>query len=360
MRNAEAGAGEMLLSGPLLRRRLFVKRFLFLCGALFLSLAGMAQAPASTATQTFSSAVAGNGVYLQGAGINSHKISWVPVGTVTTCTLAVDSSVDGVSWTAGGLMAGQTCTGAASFSVVMTTGYYRLNLTTLTGGGSLIVTYTGSNSSNVFPTLPGAVLGCYQVNGRTNTYAALSAGAPLVSFRWGDTSHIAILNHVKVQVIATVAATVAGQAEREIIRATGWTASDTGGTALTPLGNSNKMRSTQPNSLLTDLRVFGGTITAGTRTLDANPMASAVAWLPLNMTGVDIGCSGAAPTGAVWSCVSSQGYIDLLNSANGQDFPPTLGTNEGFIIRIGKDAMPTSAVQQTYFTISWCEANPYS
>lgn len=257
-------------------------------------------------------------------------------------------------------MPGQTCTGAASFSVVMITGYYRLNLTTLTGGGSLIVTYTGNNPANVFPTLPGAVLGCYTANGRTSTYAALAAGSPLVSFRWADPSHIAIVSHVKVQVIATVAATVAGQAEREIVKVTGWTASDTGGSALTPLGSSNKMRSTQPNSLLTDFRVFGGTITPGTRVQDTNPMASALAWLPLNMTGVDIGCSGASPTGAVWSCVSSAGYIDLINAANGQDFPLVLQTNEGFIVRIGKDAMPTSAVQQTYFTVSWCEANPYS
>ncbi|HEV7675088.1 MAG TPA: hypothetical protein VGQ12_11215 [Candidatus Angelobacter sp.] len=206
---------------------------------------------------------------------------------------------------------------------------------------------------------PPAVLGCYQVNGRTATYGGLSAAAPLFSFRWGDATRIAIINHVKVQVIATVAATTAGQAERELIIARGFSASDTGGTAVTLTGNNQKMRTSQGTSLVTDMRFFGGTISAGTRTLDANPIASAVAWLPLNMTGVDIGCSGAGPTGAAWSCVSSSGYIDLLNTANGQDYPLVLAQNEGFIVRIGKDAMPAGATQQTYLTVQWCEANAY-
>jgi hypothetical protein len=205
---------------------------------------------------------------------------------------------------------------------------------------------------------PPAVLGCYQVNGRTSTYAGLAAGAPLFSYRWGDATRIAIINHVKVNVMTTVAATTAGQAEREMIVARGFSASDTGGTAVTLTGNNQKMRTSQGTSLVTDMR-FGTTITAGTRTLDANPIASAIAWLPLNMTGVDIGCNGAGPTGAVWSCVSSSGYIDLLNTANGQDYPLVLVQNEGFIVRVGKDAMPAGATQQTYLTVSWCEANAY-
>lgn len=205
---------------------------------------------------------------------------------------------------------------------------------------------------------PPDVVGCYQVNGRTSTYSGLSAGAPLFSFRWGDATHLAIINHVKVQVIATVAATTAGQAEREIIIARSFTASDTGGTAVTLTGNNQKLRTSFGTSLVTDMR-FGTTITAGTRTLDANPIASAVAWLPLNMTGVDIGCSGASPTGAVWSCVSSSGYIDLLNTSNNQDYPLILAQNEGFIVRVGKDAMPAGATQQTYVTAAWCEVNSY-
>jgi hypothetical protein len=205
---------------------------------------------------------------------------------------------------------------------------------------------------------PPDVVGCYQVNGRTSTYAGLSAGAPLFSFRWGDATHLAIINHVKVQVIATVAATTAGQAERELIVARSFTASDTGGTAVTLTGNNQKLRTSFGTTLVTDMR-FGTTITAGTRTLDANPLSSAVAWLPLNMTGVDIGCSGAAATAAAWSCVSSSGYIDLLNTTNNQDYPLILAQNEGFIVRVGKDAMPAGATQQTYLTVAWCEVNSY-
>jgi hypothetical protein len=205
---------------------------------------------------------------------------------------------------------------------------------------------------------PPDVLGCSQVNMRTSTYSGLSAGTPLLSIRWGDAAHLMVINHIRVNVITTVAATTAGQAEREIIIARSFTASDTGGTAITLTGNNQKMRTSFSTSLVTDMRV-GTTITAGTRTLDANPVASAIAWLPLNMTGVDVGCTGASATSAAWSCVSSAGYIDLVNAGNGSDYPIVLAQNEGLIGRVGKDAMPAGATQQTYWQVGWCEVNAY-
>jgi hypothetical protein len=205
---------------------------------------------------------------------------------------------------------------------------------------------------------PPNVLGAYMVNGRTSTYAGLSAGTPLFSFRWADATRLAVIMRVRVMVATTVTSTTnSGQVERELIVARAFTASDTGGTAVTLTGNNQKMRTSQGTSLVTDMR-FGTTITAGTRTLDANPIASAVAWLGPNFTGVDIGGAGSSATAAGWVCVGGN-WIDLLNATNGQTYPLVLAQNEGFIVRVGKDTMPTGFTQQTYLEVDWSEVNAY-
>jgi len=206
---------------------------------------------------------------------------------------------------------------------------------------------------------PTNVLGCYKFNARTNPYSGLAAGAPLLSMRWGDATHIAIIMRVQVSVTTTVAATVAGPNERELIIARGFTASDTGGAAITLTGNNQKMRTSQGTSLFTDVRVFGNTITPGTRTLDANPISAAMGWGGLNFTGIAVGGGGGAQTSAAWSNAGDGQYVDLLNATNGQEYPIVLSTNEGIIGRIGKDAQPTGATNQTYWQVTWCEASAY-
>jgi hypothetical protein len=206
---------------------------------------------------------------------------------------------------------------------------------------------------------PPSVLGCYMVNGRTGTYGGQAAGAPLFAMRWGDATHFAIVQSVKINVATTTAATAATQAERELIIARSWTVSDSGGTAVTLTGNNQKMRTSQATSLVTDMR-FGQPLTAGTRTLDANPVSSVVSFLALNMTGMDIGCGAGGPfvSGTAWTCVGGLGMVSLLD-VNSGDYPIFLAQNEGILVRIGKDAQPTTAVQQTYVSVKWCEVNNY-
>ncbi|HEY2361199.1 MAG TPA: hypothetical protein VGK36_08795 [Candidatus Angelobacter sp.] len=205
---------------------------------------------------------------------------------------------------------------------------------------------------------PPNVLGCYMVNGRTSTYTGLSAATPLFSYRWGSSTALAVIMRVRVMVATTGTSTTnSGQVERELIVARSFTASDTGGTAVTLTGNNQKMRTSQATSLVTDMR-FGTTITAGTRTLDANPIASAVAWLAPNFTGMDIGGSGASATAAGWTSIGGN-WVDLLNATNGQMYPLVFAQNEGFIVRVGKDAMPTGFTQQTYLETDWCEVSAY-
>jgi hypothetical protein len=84
----------------------------------------------------------------QGSPITLHRLTWVPIGTVSTCTVALDSSVDGSTWVAGGVIAGQTCTGASQSAVTIAeANYVRVSLTALSGGGSIGVTYDGNVSA---------------------------------------------------------------------------------------------------------------------------------------------------------------------------------------------------------------------
>lgn len=209
---------------------------------------------------------------------------------------------------------------------------------------------------------PPNVLGAYMINGRTGIYTAQPAGAPLFSFRWTSATALGVIMRVAVTVATTTATTVVGNAERELIIARSFTVSDSGGTAVVLTGNNQKMRTSQATSVVGDMRFASNAqLTAGTRTLDANPIASSIAVLPLLFTGIDIGTGGVVTT---TTAVPSQGLggremVPLLNATTGQDYPIVLAQNEGFIVRIGKDAQPTTVAQQTYVQASWAEVSAY-
>lgn len=94
----------------------------------------------------FTAAAAGTSINNIGTAIGFHKITWNVSGTASVCTVALDTSADGVSWSAGGAIAGQTCTSNGTSTVAtVVANYVRINMTalTVTAGSSVIVTWTG-------------------------------------------------------------------------------------------------------------------------------------------------------------------------------------------------------------------------
>lgn len=82
---------------------------------------------------------ANTGSNIIGTGAAFHKLTWTVSGTVSTCTVAVDSSVDGVSWSAGGALANQTCTSNGNATSSSTpVNFVRINLTVLSGAGATV------------------------------------------------------------------------------------------------------------------------------------------------------------------------------------------------------------------------------
>lgn len=73
-----------------------------------------------------------------------HRLSWATTGAPAACTVALDSSVDGTVWVAGGIIAGQNCTAAGPSAVTFASAnYVRITVTALTAGTTVRVVYEG-------------------------------------------------------------------------------------------------------------------------------------------------------------------------------------------------------------------------
>lgn len=76
---------------------------------------------------------------------NSNGVSNFQSAALPACTVALDSSPDGATWTAGGIIPGQFC-GASSGSFTATqaiANFVRVNVTALSAGQTLTVVYSG-------------------------------------------------------------------------------------------------------------------------------------------------------------------------------------------------------------------------
>jgi len=76
------------------------------------------------------------------SGANYHQLIWTVSGTVTTCQVRLDSSADGTTWSAGDVIAAQTCTSNGSATVATgVKNYVRINVTVKTGSGTVTPVY---------------------------------------------------------------------------------------------------------------------------------------------------------------------------------------------------------------------------
>jgi hypothetical protein len=92
-------------------------------------------------------------------GMNNFKVEFAPVaGSLSACTVYVDSSLDGRTWTQGGAISGQTCTseGAAAAGPVAAK-FVRLDLTVT--GGKVRVRLLGGMSAFYLPLSGGTMSG---------------------------------------------------------------------------------------------------------------------------------------------------------------------------------------------------------
>lgn len=174
-------------------------RKLLLLLILAFSLGAGAQVPAFLSFSTAAPA-ASAGNKLIGTGVQFHLISWtISGGTLSSCSVRVDSSTDNSTWNAGDVVAAQPCTSNGSATVTNFVGnYIRINVTSASGGGTLNVVYTGyitnpSAGSNPVKGTGTAALGTSAIASGVCAAVVTAAVTGVSNFTWtfsGDVSGV--------------------------------------------------------------------------------------------------------------------------------------------------------------------------
>lgn len=188
---------------------------------------------------------------------------------------------------------------------------------------------------------PVEVLGWNSLGASTGGLSAVAAAASIFSFRNISANPI-IMRRVGLTNITSPGFTAAQFLDFGLLVARNWTASDTGGTAIALTGNNAKHRTSLVTPTSIDCRIATTTgLTAGTRTLDANPMSQ-------------VGTLAAAATAGV----NLPGGLSNLLSHDAGDYPLVLAQNEGFIIQ-NITLMGAGGGGKIYVNMEFAEAVSY-
>jgi hypothetical protein len=192
-------------------------------------------------------------------------------------------------------------------------------------------------------------LGHYGFSVVTGTLAAaLAANAVVASFRWGDATRLCVINKLRTRFLPLTlftGATLTDHTSFDAVIGRTFTASHTGGTALTLTAPSFKKRNSMGATLFTDLRVATtAALGGGTVTLDPHPFAQSLR--KGNRTNV------AAGTEEVIQPTTDGLNIDY-DTAAGQH-PITLVQNEGIVIR-NRTVWPAAGTGILLVEMDWAE-----
>jgi hypothetical protein len=186
--------------------------------------------------------------------------------------------------------------------------------------------------------------GFYRWAGVTGALTGVAAAGAIFSFR-SPPSGLSTLKRVQVGYAITTPFTTGQLIDLDIIRCTGFTASDTGGSPFAPFtGNNNKKRTALFNtSQISDLRIATtAALGAGTKTQDASPFGYVFG----NETNL------AVPTATVQG--GSLPAADIYAQNTNGEHPETFQPNEGFNIRM-VTPMGAAGTIKVYVVVDWGE-----
>ena len=184
--------------------------------------------------------------------------------------------------------------------------------------------------------------GMYRVSTTVALVVTQAANGTLFSFRWGDATRLCVPLFIRLECMQTAAATATIMPSFQIFLARTFTASDTGGTAITITGNSMKKRTSMATTLITDIRksTLAAGLTAGTRTLDADPV--------LEM-----------PTQQLITTPNTTTYTKTLDFTNSGDMLFVFAQNEGFIVRGPTVVFGAAGTANLVVDVAWAEVASY-
>lgn len=115
--------------------------------------------------------------------------------------------------------------------------------------------------------------GHYYFETATGALTGVGANGPIASIRNGDSKFTTLLLRLSLWYYITTAYTTAQMNDFELIRATGWTVADTGGTIVTPAKKRNEGMAAPKTSINV---ATTAALSAGTRTIDSTGVRVAV------------------------------------------------------------------------------------
>lgn len=214
----------------------------------------------------------------------------------------------------------------------------------LQGNGGTIAEVDGTNYRAMRATLRPidyGAFGAYRLSLLSGTMAAgLGANAEIWQFRWSDATRLCAVTGVTIDGLAgSATAFTAGLGKVDLMIARSWTADGSGGTAATLTGNNNKERTSMGTTLLGAVRISStAALTAGTKTLDSQPIA------------------GAALTFGTTASVQYMLRDELFRPEPGVEAPLVLAQNEGLVIRA---TVPATGTWHFGVTVTWTELSDY-
>jgi len=212
------------------------------------------------------------------------------------------------------------------------------------GNGGVIVEVEANHRAMRSVARPNDVgsLGSYRVGASTGLLAGLAANTPIFSVRWGDATRVMVPRFLRVRYAVVTGFTAAQELAFDAIVARAFSASDSAGTAITLSGNQQKKRTSMGASLVTDMRVAAAvTLTAGTRTLDGQPVLAS-----------------AKKTLAAAATVQDADFEHTVAFDPGIEWPFVLVTNEGLIVR-NTIALGAGGTVRANIEFAWDELASY-
>lgn len=216
------------------------------------------------------------------------------------------------------------------------------------GGTSAVLAEVGSASAKGMHTIAkpqdAGSLGHYQVSVQTGAIAAaMAANGELFQFRWTDATRLALIHSIEINGAYASTAFAAGAITFKATIARSWSASGTGGTALTLTGDQAQLRTSFGASLVGDCRVATtAALGAGTKTLDTQDVG-------LITTHSSAGWNSATPIiGSLYLPTTKLFSADIASG----EHPIVLAQNEGIVVRA---TVPGTGVWSAGITVKWSE-----
>ncbi len=213
----------------------------------------------------------------------------------------------------------------------------------ITSASQAVETNTRAGRVTLYPNDVG-LLGAYSTTVKSGIMAAgLAAASPIVSFRWApatNTTALCVIRKMKFSMFNLGTAFAVGDALFEYYVARSFTAVDTGGGAATLTTNNAKLRTSFATTQATILVSATATLTAGTRTKDANPFR--------DLQGVDT-------TTTIPFAPIVLGETEVYRAEPGE-YPLILAPNEGVVIEA---TVPATGTWTFYAGFDWEERLSY-